>query len=277
MATQTPSTTMDDGVFARFQEIVYLQAGIALGPNKAALVRARVAKRMRSLGIDTFGAYLEALEADENGGELTLFLDAICTNVTQFFREPEHFEFMAHEMVRWLGQGQRRFRFWSAACSTGEEPFSLAMTLLEAARGYEGLDIRILATDLSTKALDACLQGCYSAERIKTVPPDLRERWFERIKVDGAVGYRARDELRDMVVFRRVNLSTPPFPMHGPLDSVLCRNAMIYFDVPVRMRLLEEVRRLLKPGGYLVVGHAESLTGMVPEFKYVSPAIYVRR
>jgi chemotaxis protein methyltransferase CheR len=270
-------TGMDEGVFERFQEIVYQQAGIALGPHKAALVRARVAKRMRALGIDSFGDYLEALEADENGGELTLFLDAICTNVTHFFREPHHFEFMAKEMVGWLEQGQRRFRFWSAACSSGEEPFSLAMTLLEAARSYDGVDIRILATDLSTKALDACLQGRYSAERMKTVPTEFRDRWFDTIKVDGVVGYRAKPELRDMIVFRRVNLSMPPFPMQGPLDAVFCRNAMIYFDNPVRIRLLGEVRRLLKPGGYLVVGHAESLTGIVSEFKYVSPAIYVRR
>jgi chemotaxis protein methyltransferase CheR len=268
---------MEDRVFDRFREIVYEQAGIALGPQKEALVQARVSKRMRALGTTSFDEYLDILEADDTGGELTLFLDAICTNVTHFFREPHHFEFIAREMVRWLEQGQRRFRFWSAACSTGEEPFSLAMTLLETARGYDGVDIRILASDISTKVLDVCLDGCYDPRRMQTVPAELRDRWFDRVKVSGSVAYRVKPELREIVLFRRMNLSTPPFPMQGPLDAVLCRNTMIYFDNPVRLRLLQDVGRLLKPGGYLVVGHAESLTGIMSDFRYVSPAVYVRQ
>jgi chemotaxis protein methyltransferase CheR len=274
-----PSTTtaMDERVFDRFREIVYEQAGIALGPQKEALVQARVGKRMRALAITSFDDYLDVLEGDETGGELTLFLDAICTNVTHFFREPQHFEFVAREMVRWLEQGQRRFRFWSAACSTGEEPFSLAMTLLETARGYEGVDIRILATDLSTKVLDVCLDAVYSPERLRTVPDALRDRWFDRVTVSGRPAYRASAALRDMVVFRRLNLATPPFPMQGPLDVVLCRNAMIYFDNPVRLRLLQEIHRVLKHDGHLIVGNAESLTGIISGFKYVSPAVYARR
>jgi chemotaxis protein methyltransferase CheR len=197
--------------------------------------------------------------------------------VTHFFREPQHFEFIAREMVRWLEQGQRRFRFWSAACSTGEEPFSLAMTLLETTRGYPDVDIRILATDLSTKVLDVCLDAVYSAERLRTVPNSLRDRWFDSVTVSGKPAYRANSALRDMVLFRRVNLATPPFAMQGPMDVVLCRNAMIYFDNPVRLRLLKEVHRLLRPDGYLVVGNAESLTGIISGFKYVSPAVYARR
>ncbi len=274
---QTLETAMDTEVFDKFREIVYELAGIALGPQKEALVQARVSKRMRCLGIESFDEYLGVLEDDLNGGELTLFLDAICTNVTSFFREPHHFDLIAREMHRWLEQGQRRFRFWSAACSTGEEPFSLAVTLLEAVRGYTDVDLRILATDLSTKALDCCLVGCYTEERMRSVPADLRDRWFEKARVAGSLVYRPLPVVRDTVLFRRLNLSTPPFPMQGPMDAVLCRNAMIYFDNPVRLRLLEEAHRLLKPGGYLVVGHAESLTGIMSDFKYVSPAVYLRQ
>ena len=120
---------MDAKVFDRFREIVYEQAGISLGPQKEALVQARVGKRMRTIGIDSFYDYLDRLEADESGTELTLFLDAICTNVTSFYREPHHFEFIADELARWYADGQRRFRFWSAACSTGEEPYSLGMVI----------------------------------------------------------------------------------------------------------------------------------------------------
>lgn len=274
---QGADTAMDQEIFLKFREIVYEQAGIALGPQKEALVQARVGKRMRALDIASFDEYLDVLEADETGGELTLFLDAICTNVTYFFREPHHFEFIAREMVRMLEQGQRRFRFWSAACSTGEEPLSLAMTLLETTRGYEGVDMRILATDLSTKVLDVCLDGVYGPERLRTVPNELRDRYFEKVTLGGAPAYRASEALRSLVLYRRMNLATPPFPMQGPMDAVMCRNAMIYFDNPVRLRLLQEVHRLLKPGGHLIVGHAESLTGIMSDFKYVSPAVYVRQ
>lgn len=262
--------------FDRFREIVYDQAGIALGPKKEALVQARVAKRMRSLGIDTYDEYLGVLEADESGGELTLFLDAICTNVTSFFREAHHFDFIAREMETWLEQGQRRFRFWSAACSTGEEPYSLAMTLLDATRGYD-VDMRILATDISTKVLDRCLDATYAEDRLGGVSPDRRARYFEPVKVNGVRVQRVRREVRDLVLFRRMNLATPPFPMTGPLDVIVCSNVMIYFDNVVRIRLLADLHRLLKPNGYLMVGHAESLTGIVSDFRYVQPAVYVKR
>lgn len=267
---------IDPETFARFREIVYDQAGIALGPQKEALVQARVAKRMRCLGIDSYDEYLGVLEADDTGGELTLFLDAICTNVTSFFREAHHFEFIAREMQTWLEQGQRRFRFWSAACSTGEEPYSLAMTLLDATRGYD-VDMRILATDISTKVLDRCLDATYATDRLAGVPDAMRARFFEPVTVGGVRAERVRREVRDLVLFRRMNLSTPPFPMNGPFDVIVCSNVMIYFDNVVRIRLLADLHRLLKPGGYLVVGHAESLTGIVSDFRYVKPAVYVKR
>jgi len=266
---------MEPEAFERFQRIVYEQVGIALGPKKEALVKARVGKRMRALGIDDYEAYLDLIEGDDVGAELTLFLDAICTNVTAFYREAHHFDFVTAQMRACLAQGQRRFRFWSAACSTGEEPLTLAMTLLEATADFD-VDVRILATDISTKALDRCLDGCYTADRLAAVPPILRERWFDEIRHGNATMYRAKKELREIILFRRMNLSTPPFLMTGPLDAVFCRNVMIYFDKDVRRKLLDEVHRLLKPGGHLIVGHAESLTGIAGDFKYVQPAVYVR-
>jgi len=273
MATQIQTETFD-----RFRDIVYEQAGISLGPHKEALVQARVGKRLRSLGLRSYDDYLDLLEADETGGELTLFIDAICTNVTSFFREAHHFDFIAEQMRLWLDEGQRRFRFWSCACSSGEEPYSLAMTLLDATERYPDVDARILATDISTKVLDRCLDGCYSEDRLGEVPEGWRERFFVQEKIAGRDPVlRVTPEVREMTLFRRMNLSTPPFPMNGPLDIVLCRNVMIYFDDRVRMALLGELHRLLKPGGYLIVGHAESLTGISSDFKYLRPAIYVRR
>ncbi len=266
---------MDPTTLDRFREIVYTASGIALSPKKEALVCARVGKRVRALGLSSYEQYLDVLAEDTTGSEIVQLMDAVCTNVTSFFRDADQFDFMVEMMERWLEAGQTRFRFWSAASSTGEEPYSLAIALLEAAKGHV-TDTKILATDLSTSALARCAEGLYEARRIETVPADLLARYFKREKHDDEVYYRVRPELRRMVVVRRMNLSTPPFPMRGPLDAVFCRNVMIYFDNPVRLRLLEDVQRLLKPGGYLFVGHAESLTGIVSSLKYVRPAIYVR-
>jgi len=268
---------IDTETFDRFRCIVYDQVGISLGPHKEALVQARVSKRLRALGIRSYDEYLDLLEVDDSGAELTLFVDAICTNVTSFFRESHQFDFVNDQMHRWLGDGQRRFRFWSAACSSGEEPYSLAMSLLDTAQGYDDVDMRILATDISTKVLDRCLDGCYEADKLTGIPDGWRERFFAPIDTAHGQVFRVSPQVRDMVLFRRMNLAAPPFPMKGPLDIVMCRNVMIYFDDAVRIALLHEIHRMLRPGGFLIVGHAESLTGINTEFKYLRPAIYVRR
>jgi len=260
-----------EATFNQIRGIVYDSAGIALSERKQALVCTRVSKRMRVLGLPDYETYLEYLE--DNPDELVGLLDSISTNVTSFFREPHHFEFIAEEVAQWYSAGQRRFRFWSAACSTGEEPYSLAMVLRETLPSLD-VDARILATDISTQALAACEHGVYGPKHMTPVPADLRKRWFVESEAGKESVWRASKQLRDMIVFRRMNLSSPPFPMKGPLDAVFCRNVMIYFDDPVRLRLLEEIRRLLKPGGYLVVGHAESLAGMIGDLKYVRPSVY---
>jgi chemotaxis protein methyltransferase CheR len=266
---------MDKQTFDNFRSFIYQASGITLGANKEALVCARVSKRMRATGIPDYKDYLDYVMSDNSGAEMVQLLDAISTNVTSFFRESEHFEFVSKIMERWLGAGQRRFRFWSAASSTGEEPYSLGMTLLEAAGGY-GIDMKILATDISTRVLTSASAGIYGEEKLKTVPPVLRQRYFDLQRGADGTAYKVKESLRRLIVFKRLNLSTPPFPMKGPLDLVFCCNDMIYFDNEVRRRLLEEIYRLLKPGGYLIVGHAESLTGMVSRFQMFRPSIYVK-
>ena len=267
---------MDSTTFNEFRQIVYDRSGIALNESKEALVRARLGKRMRALGMEDYREYLRHVTQDTTGEEIVHMLDAISTNVTHFFREADHFAFLSEAFTGWLGQGQRRFRFWSAACSTGEEPYSLALTLLDATNGHSA-DLKVLATDISTRALDICRRGEYPDEKTKDIPPSLRERYFERGGARTDPTYSVRAEAREIVVPKRLNLSKPPFPMHGPMDAVFCRNVMIYFDNTVRKRLLDEMYRLLKPGGFLFVGHAESLTGMMSEFKAVKPSIYVKQ
>lgn len=266
----TTAQKMSPQAFERIRDIVYASAGIALTERKEALVSARVGKRVRHLALPCFDAYLDYL--DHNPDELVGLLDSISTNVTSFFREPHHFEFIGEVLGEWYASGQRRFRFWSAACSSGEEPYSLAMTVKEALP-YPDVDARILATDISTQVLSRCVEGCYGPRQMATVPDDKLDRWFTRTGRD-ADSWQISAELRRMCVFKRLNLAAPPFPMSGPMDIILCRNVMIYFDDPVRVRLLHETNRLLKPGGHLIVGHAESLAGILSDFKYERPAIY---
>lgn len=269
MSTMTPIKKRS---FERIRDIVYETSGIALTSRKEALVSARVGKRMRALGIDDFEEYLQYLE-DHHDEEIVGLLDAVSTNVTSFFREPHHFNLIADEMNAWYESGQRRFRLWSAACSTGEEPLSLAMVLKEALPQPD-MDLRILATDICTETLAHCELARYEDRKVAPIPADLRKRWFTSTGRGDERVWTAKPALTDLIVYRRMNLSEPPFPMRGPLDAVFCRNVMIYFDDTVRIRLLAEIGRLLKPGGLLFVGHAESLAGMISDFKYVRPSVY---
>ncbi|MCP4644245.1 MAG: protein-glutamate O-methyltransferase CheR [bacterium] len=267
---------VDAKTFEGFRELVYRRSGIALGDQKQALVTARVGKRMKALGIANHRAYLDYVESDSSEQELVHLIDAISTNVTSFFREPDHFDFLREAVQEWASDGQSRFRFWSAASSTGEEPYSIAMTLSDSIDTHR-LDVRLLATDISTRVLERCVVGVYDRDRVDTVPTRLRDRFFTKLRDGGrTTQYAVADGLKEMVRFRRLNLSTMPFPMKGPLDMVFCRNVMIYFDNDLRARLMDEIHRLLKPGGYLLVGHAESLTGILTPFKTVRPSVYVK-
>ena len=266
---------LDAKTYDDFRTLVYDVSGITLGKGKEALVSARIGKRMRALGMDEFKSYLGMVKADPDGEEMVQLLDAISTNVTSFFREPAHFDRIAELFAGWLKQGQRRFRFWSAACSTGEEPYTLAMTLAEVLGGQD-VDLKILATDISTKVLHKAADGAYPESKLTGIPAALRGRYLERESGGGDPVWRMRDAIRNRIVFKRFNLSTPPFPMQGPMDVVLCRNVMIYFDNQVRQGLINEIHRLLKPGGYLMVGHSESLTGIAGAFGTVGPSVYLK-
>lgn len=259
--------------FARFRDIVYDACGIALGEGKESLVSARIGKRMRQLGLEEFGNYLELLKEDAAGEEMIHMLDAISTNTTSFFRELEHFEFITEQVSRWRAEGQSRFRIWSAASSSGEEPYTLAVTLAECGL-WAGTDTRILATDISTRILDAAKAGVYPLTRLEGIPRSLLSRWFEPAPAAKVPSLRVSAQLRSLISFQRLNLSQPPFPMKGPFDLILVRNVMIYFDGPTREALMRECFRLLRPGGFLLVGHAESLNGLNTGFTCLKPSVY---
>ncbi len=263
---------MDASTYHRLCSIAYQKAGISLGPTKEALVAARVGKRVRALGLASEAEYLARLEDDRTGEETIQFLDAISTNHTAFFREHDHFELVRKLVSDWYKAGQRHPRIWSAASSTGEEPYSIAFTLSDIPEAGE-MDWRILATDISTRVLRKAEEARFGVERLRSLDQGTRKRYFER--VPGSEDMVVRRELKSRIAFRRLNLAVPPYPMRGPFDIIFCRNVMIYFDQVVRQRVISAMERLLRPGGYLLIGHSEALSGIQVGLRMVRPSVFV--
>jgi len=262
-------------LFEQFAEIAYTRAGIRLSAGKETLVGARVAKRLRVLGLPNPKAYLEYLMSDGEGEEIVHFLDVISTNFTSFFREEVHFALLAEFVERRVREGHSRLRFWSAASSSGEEPYTMALVIANALNGAK-VDWRILATDISTRILDKAREGRYPASSLAKVPKHLRCKYFSLVgdKHADDPTYEVVDSLRSHVVFRRLNLSAPPFPMPGPVDAVFCRNVMIYFDQRVRQGLISGIERLLASDGLFMIGHSETLNGLNSRFRVLQPSVY---
>jgi chemotaxis protein methyltransferase CheR len=263
---------MNDSTFQKFRDLIHTHSGIDLAPGKEALVSSRLAKRIRDLGLSNEMEYFDYLAADQSMNELTRLIDLMSTNVTHFLREFEHFELL-DEMLRELWRnGPVPVKFWSAACSSGQEPYTLAMIVHEAARAMmvdPGI-VKILATDISTQILRQAEEGIYNTREIEHVPPDWLKRYFQKSNT----GFKISDSVRSLVTFRRINLSKAPFPMRGPFDAILCRNVMIYFDKEVRSKIVGEAYRLLKPDGYLLIGHSENLSGIDTPFRSARPTVY---
>ena len=260
---------------AVFQALLYDKSGIVLKDNKRALVESRVNQRLQALGIECFSEYLQRLQDDASGEELVHLIDVISTNVTHFFREADHFDLMARVVEQWAEAGVQRMRFWSAACSTGEEPYTMAMTLHPLVTKYR-LDLKILATDISTRVLAHAQQGLYDPARLSGVPADLRKRYFSRRQIEGREFEAVSDQLKNLIMFRRLNFTVFPYPIKGIFDMILCRNAMIYFDRRLRSRMVPEFSKLLRPDGYLLIGHAETLIGIEGGLRTLRPSVYQR-
>lgn len=275
---------LDDVAFDRIRTYVYDQARIRLGDNKRDLVRARLAKRLRITGAPSYGAYMDLVLSGPTGtGEATALLDAISTNKTDFFRENDHFLYLAEEILPEITalkhrQGRPRLRIWSAACSSGEEPYSLAITLLEHLDRPDRWNAKILATDINTEMLARAKAGAYSEGVAASIPLGLRQRYFQKEKdAKGRRCFVATPALRRLVTVRRLNLMEPRFPFQGKFDVIFCRNVMIYFDKATQADLVRRFHDVLEPHGYLFIGHSESLLGTEAPFRYTKPTIYRRK
>jgi chemotaxis protein methyltransferase CheR len=254
-------------------QLVYQRSGITLHHGKRQLVTARLQKRVRGGGFDSFAAYLAHVKADRSGQAMTTLLDAIATNHTHFFRESRHFDFLAEQAPKLKARcPDGALEGWSAACSTGEEPYTILMQLQEA--GHD--DVRLVASDMSTKALAKAKAGVYPMAKVADVPPALLRRYFEKGlgEQDGLA--RIAPALRQRVDFRALNLLEISF-IGRQFDFIFCRNVMIYFDKAVQQRVVTMLERHLKPGGYLFIAHSESLNGIAHGLEPLLPAVFRKR
>lgn len=269
---------MTDEDFSFIRQLAKSHTGIELGEHKKEMIYSRIVRRIRALNLASFGEYCSYLD-QHTDGELTPFINAITTNLTSFFREPHHFEFLARTALPDIfkrNAASKRLRIWSAGCSTGEEPYSIAITLQQFA-GMERWDARILATDLDTNVLDHGRNGVYGCDRVAGMKDDVIRKYFQiqRGKTTDDDKYRAKDSLRDVIRFNQLNL-LEQWPMKGSFDIIFCRNVVIYFSKDTQKVLFDRYAEILSPGGYLFIGHSESLHGVSKRFEPLGRTIYRR-
>lgn len=261
--------------FEFLRKMVGNNAGISLSDTKRELVYGRITRRIRALNLDGFDDYCRLL-AEKPDLEMGNFINAITTNLTAFFREEHHFEFLRDVLIPgWLrsAAGAPRVRIWSAGCSTGEEPYSIAMTLREEMPSGAVQDVALLATDIDTNVLANAEEGVYDESRVQSLSRDRLQRWFRRGRGANQSKVKVVPELQALIRFRRLNLMED-WPLRGPLDLIFCRNVVIYFDKPTQRRLFARFAEKLKPGGHLVIGHSETLYNVSDAFELVGRTIY---
>lgn len=257
--------------FERVRKLIYQHAGISLSPAKQDMVYSRLARRLRATGKRSFSEYLNMLEGGASD-EWERFVNSLTTNLTSFFREPHHFPIFAEHLKK-IQNSRRPIRVWCSAASTGEEPYSIAMTVVETFNSFTA-PVTIIASDLDTNVLAAADKGVYSMDRVERLSPERLKRFF--LKGSGAqAGFAAvRPELRQMVQFQRVNLLDPTYAVKGPLDVIFCRNVMIYFDKPTQYKILSRFVPMLQPDGLLFAGHSESFLHAADLFRSLGKTVY---
>jgi len=272
--------TISNADFGRLRSLIYAQSGINLNVDKKTMLELRIKRRLKSLEFTSFSQYCEYL-FDHHGQkeEMVHFLDVVTTNKTDFFREPDHFDYLVRkalpEFMERNGR-ERKMLVWSAGCSTGEEPYTLAMVMNEFAQANAGFQFRVLATDLSNTVLAKARMGVYTEDIVKPVAIDLRRKYFMRSRDRDSDLMRVVPELRQLVDFRRLNFKDADYEITEKVDVIFCRNVIIYFDRQTQEQILQKLTQHLVPGGYAFVGHSETLHGMDLPLVPIAPALYRR-
>lgn len=260
------------------RDFIYQKCGINLGDHKLQLVQSRLNKRLRQLGLETYKEYYERLVAQKDDEEMTILLDSISTNTTHLFREKHHFDVLVEQLREWTSaKGARRnstIRIWSAGCSSGEEPYTLAIVATELFRADAPKRVKILATDISTRVLERAEAGRYGEAALAQAPENLRRTYFTKVRGSKQPEYDVSDRLKKLITFKRFNLMSPAFPFRNLFDVIFCRNVMIYFDRETQETLVNKYAKHLAPDGLLFIGHSESLNRISHPLKYVAPTVY---
>jgi len=279
----THEESISERDYARLCKLIYAEAGIALGAEKKTMLEGRVKRRLKALSLQTYGEYCDYLFGHDglhNGqkDEIVHLIDVVTTNKTDFFREPGHFDFLVERALPELTErlAGRQFTIWSAGCSSGEEPYTMAIVLSEYALAHPGFRFRILATDISNIVLAKAEMGVYTNEVVAPVAPALRRKYFMRSREPGSEKQRVVPELRRLIEFRRLNFMDADYCVAEKADAIFCRNVIIYFDRPTQERILRKLAHCLTPDGYIFVGHAETLHDMNLPLVPVAPALYRR-
>ncbi|EPG64375.1 CheR family methyltransferase [Leptospira wolffii] len=278
---------ISDEEFKFIKDLMYKETGIFLADHKKIMVQSRLNSRARMFKMTNVSEYIKALQADRKffESELTELINRITTNKTDFFRENHHFEFMKSTFFpsveeRAAKSGKKSLRIWSSACSTGEEPYTIAITCAEYFALKPGWDIKIYASDIDTNVVKTAQEGIYKADRLEPVDDSLKKKYF--LKVNGQSGkaedlYQVRPEIRSMIEFKKANLLETPYPIREKMDCIFCRNVIIYFDKQTQKKIFENFEEVLKDRGLLVIGHSETLFGISEAYKFLGHTVYQKK
>jgi chemotaxis protein methyltransferase CheR len=273
-------SSLAPSLFTSFQALIYQEAGIWLATHKHALLTGRLARRLRLHGLSSMKEYYHLVTQPDQQHERAVLIDCITTNETRFFREPRHFDYLSqHVFPKWhqevaAGQRPTRLRIWSAGCSSGEEPYSLAMLALKYFPQEQGWDLEVLATDISTRVLEKAREAVYPIEKMKDIPQEYLRAYMLKGRGDDKGFMKVSPDLHRVVRFARVNLHADSYPLQGFFDLIFCRNVLIYFDQKSKEKVINGIMQHLSPSGLLFVGHSEHLGGISPTLKTVAPTIH---
>lgn len=274
--------TLSENEFRKIASYIEKNVGIKMPPEKRLMMQSRLASRLKALHLDSYKQYIDYVFSgkDANNNEIIMMIDAMTTNLTEFFREPQHFEFMRNVVLPgYAQQGRGKIKLWSAGCSTGQEPYTLSMVMSEYIRQNPLSSIRdysVLATDISTKVLDKAASAIYPMDAVKGIPKQTMHQYFLKGKDPKNPSVRLKQEIRDRVNFMRLNFMDDDYGFRDTLQIIFCRNVLIYFDKTNQERVINQFLRYLEPGGYLFLGHSETIFGMTLPFRTVAPTVFQR-
>lgn len=270
--------SLSDAEFEKLRDLVFKVSGISLAETKKELVVSRFTKRVKALKLQNFSEYYDLLVSPSGFSEVQNFINSITTNKTDFFRESHHFDFLVNTFIpQVISSGRRIVRIWSAACSTGEEPYTIAMVMAKHLVEPYNIPVKILATDIDTNVLKTAVRGVYESGVLNTVPEEYMKKYFLRGKGESLGLFKIKDEIRQMVTFKQLNFIASEYPVTSTFDIIFCRNVIIYFNPETKRMVVNRLFRYLNDGGYIMMGHSETLFNMIDGLVYLKNTIYQKK